>query len=541
MLSFLSPNIRLAIFYIILIVFTCLPIWSVDYFINQDGSGHVYTAFLMFELLKQNPEISQFYVFNSISIPNSSGHWLLVLLLQFFPAFTVTKIFVTLTYALFVAAAGWLRFQTAGRAGVKTSFLIGAATGFNWLWLIGFYNFTIGVIAFLFTLGLFFRWREKIGFPQAAVFSLLLIFVYLSHIISFVILSGSIFIIICFLPFSRLKRTLLWTLAAYLPILPLLFLYKSLSASGGGFSPVWRSLDDPYSTASWLYQIRVVDPFILISRRTLPFFSETSDFFIIFTPVLWLIAAYLCLASAAFHYYKRNPDYLKKYYPFVVLFVGSILTAVFAPDDFRLTNGGVLRERFLICGLLFFIPLFRIEEFRRLKIIAQICLAFVVVFQTLALWDYALHTNKQAAEFLSASEALKTSSSTASVTIDDDKLKFHAFPVPQLNNYNGIGSNSIVWDNYEMGHYLFPVVTRNTSDRRFIHDLTGNNLFFLNSPGEKFAEKLSILDSSLESNNDKIDTIILWGADERVEAVLYKWFEPQPYFQNGKVRLLRHR
>jgi len=541
MFSFLSPNGRLAVFFTALMVFTCFPIWCVEYFINQDGSGHVYTASLMFELLRGNPEVSQFYVFNSISIPNSSGHWILVLFLRFFSAFTVTKIFVTLTYALFVAGTGWLRIQTNGRDGVKTSFLIGAALGFNWLWLIGFYNFTIGVGAFLFTLGLFYRWREKIGFTQAAVLSLLLIFVYLSHIISFVILSGGIFIIIFSLPFSNIKRTFLWTISAYLPILPLLVSYKSLSASGGGFSPVWRNLADPYSTASWLYQVRAVDPFILISRRTLPFFSDTSDFFIIFSPLLWICAAYLCLAIGTFQYYKHKPAYIKKYYPFLVLFTGSIAVALFAPDDFRLTNGGVLRERFLICGLLFFVPLFKVVGRRRFKSAAQLCLVFVVVFQTFALLDYALFTNRQAAEFLSASQALKTSSSIASVTIDADNLKFHAFAVPQLNNYNGIGSDSVIWDNYEMGHYLFPVVTRSAEDRRFIHDFTGSNLFILKNPNENFAEKLSILDSSLEADNDKIDTIILWGAEARVEAILYKWFEPAPYFQNGEVRLLRHK
>src|SRR5215203_4546662 len=224
-----SPKYLNTGFFLLLIIFCCAPVWSVEYFINQDGSAHLYSSYIMLELLKGNPNIGEVFVFNSISIPNSSGHWLMVLLLNFFSPFVVTKIIVTLTFAGFVASAGWLRLKTVGVEGVKTSLLIGAVVGFNWLWLCGFYNFLIGASCFVFTVGLFFGWREKMNFWRAIILSLLFLLAYFSHIISFAILAGSIFLLLFSAEKQNIKRNLVCFFAALLPVLPLVLIYKSIS------------------------------------------------------------------------------------------------------------------------------------------------------------------------------------------------------------------------------------------------------------------------------------------------------------------------
>lgn len=542
---FSTPRGRLIIFFIILMILTCSPIWWVDYFVNQDGSGHLHTASLMGKLLAGDASTAEFYQFNSISVPNSSGHWILLLLLQVFSAFTVTKIFVTLSYALFVAGAGWLRLQIAGQDGVKTSLLIGAAMGFNWLWLVGFYNFTIGVIGLMFTLGYFFRRRERFGAVDTIILSLLLTLAYFSHIVSFLVLTGSIFVVILFAPGVRRAKTIMLTLVALLPVVPFALRFKSLSEGGGGFSaPVWRSLDDPYSVASWVHQMRVADPFIIISRKAIPFFAETSSVFAIFTPTLWLFIAFSSLAIASIYYYRSNPESFKANFVFLLLAIGALGLAILGPDDFNQTNGGVLRERFFICGLLFCIPLFRTGTFVRLKRIAQVCLLFIIAFQTLAVWEYALDSDKKAKIFMAAADLLRQSPSSASITLEENSLRFHANPIAQLNCYNGIGTNNIVWDNYEFGHYLFPLIARKIDDQQLIFNFTRGQYIALDDPDDGFGTfdvKLGRIKSSLEAYNDKIETIALWGRDPRVEAMLNKWFESVPYFENEKLRLFRHK
>ena len=531
------------LFYAGLVVICTSPVWGVTYFVNQDGSGHLQTASLMGQLLAGNEATAAFYKFNSLSVPNSSGHWVLLFLLQFFSAFTVTKIFVTLSFALFVAGTGWLRVQIVGPKGIKTSLLIGAAMGFNWLWLVGFYNFMIGVIGLMFVLGYFYRRRERIGFVDTVLLSLLLTLVYLSHIVTFLVLAGSIYSIILFTPDVRKARTTLLASIAMLPGIALALKFKSISEASG-FSPVWRALDNAYSPASWVHQIRVVDPFIIISRKTLPFVAETSGRFAVFTPLLWLFIAFSCLAAASFVYYRTHRGGLEPLYAFLVLVVGALLLALFGPDDFNLTNGGVLRERFFICGLLFCVPLFRTESSVWLKRIAQFCLVFIVAFQTLAVWEYAINSDKQVSVFMSASELLRRSPASATITIKDGSLRFHADPIPQLNCYNGIGTNNIVWDNYEFGHYLFPLITRNPEDREFIHEFTRSQYVGVDDPDDAFGSydvKLGLINSSLAFYNGRIETIALWGRDARVETVLNRWFEAEPYFERDKLRLFRHK
>lgn len=536
---FSSPGFRLLLFFLILVAFACSPIWGVEYFINQDGSAHVHSAYLMLELLKGNPSITEVYALNSISIPNSSGHWLLVFLLNFFNPFVVTKIIVTLTFAGFVAAFGWLRWQTVGTEGLKTSLLIGAVMGFNWLWLAGFYNFIIGACLFIFTIGLFHVWLEKLNWRRAVIFALLLLLTYFSHIVSFMILAGSLVFLAIFSPKAKLKQTLVLTVLAILPVVPFFLSYRAMGTGDGTFSPVWRNLANPFSLISWLSQIRTADPFIIISRKALPFIGTESSAFIVFTPLLWLIVAFFLLTVATLR--NSQETVWKARLPFLLLFTGSILTAMFAPDDFGLTNGSVLRERILLCGLVFFIPLFRAENSVRLKRFAQLALVFVIVFQTAAFWEFSLKTNRDAQDYYSVSSVLTEQDSVFPVLLSGENKRFHSLPMTGMGNYLGIGRKVQVWNNYEIGHKLFPIVAKNEADRRLMFDFPSAAVNLSNNPQDNLNVKLSKLETALADHHDRITILLIWDSDPAVEAVFAKWFESEPFYTRGRVRLFRHR
>ncbi|MBS1793984.1 MAG: hypothetical protein JSS81_09025 [Acidobacteria bacterium] len=540
-MSFIASSKSTLIFFLLLVVIAVLPVWSVDYFINQDGSGHLYGSYLILEIFRKTPETLRFFALNSISIPNSSGHWLLAFLLLFFNPFLTTKIIVTLTFAGFVAAAGWLRQKTApGAEGLKTSLLFGAVLGFNWLWFLGFYNFIIGVVCLAATVGLFFHWREELNPKRLLLIAGLLLIAYLSHIVSFMILSGTLFLLAVTVSREKIFKNLLGLAAAVVPVVPLAILYKSLSAGGGGFYPAWRNLDNPFSPLSWFAQIRTADPFILISRTAFPFLSDASALYALFTPAVWIYAFVLLMLYATF-YRKERSKLNANSLLFLTLLLLSIAGAMFAPDDFGLTNGSIIRERILLCGLFFLIPLFRTEDHPKLKRIGQLCLVVVFIFQTAALWDYALRTDREAHLYMEAARALPEGERIASVVVLEDGRRFHSLPMTQMSSYLGIGRNVVVLDNYEAGHYLFPVVARQAEDKQFIFDLTTSNVYTLNNPDEKFDEKLARLDAVLSRNQGRITTLVLWGRNPKVESTVGRWFAPTPYFENGSVRLFHAR
>ncbi len=537
---FSPQNLPLLGFYIFLIVFACLPIWSFERFINQDGSPHVYNAYIMLELLKDNTSIKQIYALNSVPIPNLTGYFLLAGLLVFFSAATVTKLIVTFTFAAFVAAVGWLRFRTAGREGLKTSLLLGTALAFNWMWFLGFYNFIIGVVGFIFTLGLFWKWRENLNLRRSFVLSILLVFVFFSHLIGFGMLAASLLILSIFVSRSILRKTLIWTLAAFLPVLPFIIGYKLLSdTEGGGLSPVWQHLSNPLSLSNWILQLQGADPFLLLSHKALPFVETESVVFAVFSSVLLLAAALICLLLGTFIRQKQSV-FSGQYLPFVLLTSFSIIFWVIAPDDFGKSHGGFLRERVLLCGLVCFVPLFRTEISSHLKKAAQVCLVFIIIFQTAALWEYAIWANRLGEEYLAAEQAIENTDSLGSIVLIEDGCRFRANPMVNMNTLLGVSKNARVWDNYEIGYYLFPVIARNPADRQFVFDFSGSNAINLCNPPE-INEKFSRLDSLLNLHHDKIKVMLVWNGDERVSAILNKWYEDKPYFQNGGVALFRHK
>lgn len=519
-----------------------LPVWSVANFVNQDGSPHLYNAFIILELLEGNPAFTQIYALNPAPIPNLTGHWLLTFLLMLFPPLITTKIIVTLTFAAFVAAVIWLRWQIAGHNGLLTALLFGTVLAFNWMWILGFYNFIIGVIVFIFTLGLYWRWQENLNLQRSIILSFLLIFVYFSHLISFLMLAGSLLVLSAFVSQGDRKKTIIWTFLTMLPVLPLIVGYKLLSAEAGGATfPVWRYLSDPFSVSNWILQLQTADPLQLLSRKAFPFISINSKFFALFTPTLWMSAAVILLMFAAWRGFSKKEIFTRQSLPFVLLAFSSLLFWIFAPDDFGKSHGSFLRERVLLCGLIFFVPLFKTETAGFLKYLAHLLLICIIIFQTAVLWEYSLNVNQLAAEYLSGKDQVADTDSLGSIDLIENGCRYKVNPLSNSIALYGVGKNTRIWDNYEMGYYQFPVIAQSSSDRQFTFDFREASTYDLCDVNENSAEKFASLNSLLNLHNDKISVMLVWGNDDRVAVVLNKWFEDKPFFQNGRLRLFRHR
>lgn len=539
---FSAANRRPLAVFLLIAVFACLPIWSVNEFIHQDGSPHLYNAYLIVELWRGNPTFTEFYALNPAPIPNLTGHYLLALLLLVFSPSVVTKIMVTFTFVGFAAAVGWLRFQTHGREGLTTAFLVGAALAFNWMWFLGFYNFIIGVIGYAFALGLYWRWRERLNLPRAAVLSVLFVVVFFSHLISFAMLAGSVLVVAATVASPNTKRAFVWTGAALLPVLPFVVGYKLSTEAGGAASPVWRYLENPLSPSNWFLRLQAADPFQLLTRKGFPFVEANSNAFALFSPFLWLAAALLVLAAATWLFKRRERFLTRQSLPFVLIVAGAILFWVLAPDDFGKAHGSFLRERVLLCGLICFVPLYRASaDTRLLPRAAVVLLIFVVGFQTFALWEYALNANALANEYLSARSAIVDGDRLGSVQFIENGCRYKSNPLSNLNTLYGVGKPARVWDNYEIGYYLFPVTAKNPSDRQFAFDFREASSFELCDPNENVADKLNQLNRLMNSQPERINAILIWNGDNREMPFLKESYEDAPIYQNGRVKLYRRR
>jgi hypothetical protein len=310
-----------------------------------------------------------------------------------------------------------------------------------------------------------------------------------------------------------------------------------IGTGGEPYSPVWRYLTDPFSLRSWINNFIAVDPFVLISRRTLPFTKFDTPMLAVFSPILWIMAAVTLLAFGTIFGGRGREMLSRRYLPFVILSGALMLVAFFGPDDFNLTNGGLLRQRVFLAALIFAVPLFQVEKAVWAMRAANCCLFFVLILQTTALWEYSLRSSEETKEFVDVAKVIVDGQKIASAVVVEEPMRFHAFPVGQMNNYFGVGKNVIVWDNYEMGHYLFPAVPRDPEVKKFVFDLTRSNIVYLSGPKEDIQKNLAGLDSCLAANSGKIDIILLWGRNEQLENILKKSFDAQPFYESEHIRL----
>ncbi len=528
--------------FLVVFIFCCLPIWFVDRYINQDGSPHLYNSFLLLELLKGNNTFVELYSINPYPIPNLSGHWLMAFLLLFLSSGFVSKLMVTITFGGLVAASGWLRRQTSEAVeGINLSFLLGTVFAFNWLWFMGFYNFILGLIGFTFGVGLFWKWRESLNFKKSLILFLLVIFVYFSHLISFGMFLWSVLIISLISITRERKKNYFWAAVAFIPSIPLIIGYKLSTESGGSIVPTWRYLNNPFSIAEWTLQLQAADPYQLISKRAFPFSSGESAAYSVFTPFLWLLLVIILLSAGTWIYRRKSNFDLREKLPWIILTISSIIFWVFSPDDFGKSHGGFLRERVLLCGLVCFIPVFEIGKLKWLKIISNIILAGIIIFQTAVLWEYALMANEIGRNYLTAKPYLLEDDKLGTIVFIENGCRYKSSPLTNLTPILGIGKHTRIWDNYELGYYLFPVIVNNQDERNFIFEYrASNSLDICRGPAE-ISLQLANLQTTFERHHQKFTVLLVWNGNQSLEPIISKWFEVEPFFQNDNVKLYRHK
>jgi hypothetical protein len=411
------------------------------------------------------------------------------------------------------------------------------------MWFLGFYNFILGVIGFGLTLGFWWRWRENLHWRRSAFIFLLLLFVFFSHLISFVILSGTlVFLNLANWRAAYFKKTAAATLAAVFLALPFFFNFLILSKSNAGFSPDWGFLKNPLSLSNWILHLRSADPFQLISRRALPFFDVQSPLFGIFSSSLWLLIAFALLAAGTFLVWRRSrPEEKHSAAAWLVPASGLFFLWLTAPNDFGKSHGGFLRERLLLLGFICFVPVFRLADHKILKLTARICLLVLLAFQTLVVWDYARYANGVAHEVWEARNFLGENESFGSIVFNRDGCQFKPIPRSNLTPYVAVGKNTRALDNYELGYYLFPTIASDGEDRLFIYEFRESNTFNFCDPSEQFEAKAARLTRTLENYHEKIDVMLVWGTDPQIEPLIRRWFETAPFFENDRLRLFRRR
>jgi hypothetical protein len=184
-------SLALAIGLGVLVLLAMLPVWMVEYFPSQDGPTHLVIADVWSRYDEPNTDLSRAYFTRNAHVePNFAVYPLLALFSQLTESGTAEKLLVSL-FAILSAAAGFYAVASVNRQAWPLSVLF-LPMIFGYYLHMGFYNFVLSWIGFLFVFGYWLRHCQGLTWPRLlllAAGSLALVTV---HLVGFVVLAHAI-------------------------------------------------------------------------------------------------------------------------------------------------------------------------------------------------------------------------------------------------------------------------------------------------------------------------------------------------------------
>lgn len=183
-----------------------LPVIQGKFFPTLDGPAHLHNSFIISELLFSNNTIFlEFYKFNEIFVPNWIGHLILSFFNMFLPAFLAEKILLFI-YLIGLPYGFRSLIRTISPQNVEFSYIIFPFT-YSFLFILGFYNFSIAIVLMLFSLSFWFsNWEEGLSSRKRVILFGLITLTFFSHVFIFSLL---LFIFGLYISFELLRNILI--------------------------------------------------------------------------------------------------------------------------------------------------------------------------------------------------------------------------------------------------------------------------------------------------------------------------------------------
>jgi hypothetical protein len=535
-------------------------IWTVPWFVTQDGPAHVYNAQILAWSFDTHSPFRSVYTINWQPIPNWAGQLVLAGLLAITPAWIADRIMTSVTLVAFAAATLWLRWRVARGRGIRVAALFSALFAMNMAWLLGFHSFLLGACLFSITLGVWWPHRYHLGAGRTAAIAALLCIGYFCHLVSLgltvlgmVVLSLSGHACDGSRPHWRSRLGWLARAAAsFLPLIALGYLYLRIAQQSGPMHPVWENLTSAWSPEAWAARLGWADPLTLAIKDGLPFTERVSRAFVVFAPAAWLGAALM------FWWYGRMTaqSYLPTKgpgigagdtvgYPSEVpgdlrqgwLLLAALLTmgGIFGPDSLGAAHGEFLPQRALLLGLVALVPVLDVNPARWSGRLAIGALAAALLCQSAIVWDYARYSDRTAGQIIRAGNLVGRKQRVIT-RLTTSRGRFRANPLLHAENWLGVDTGNIVWNNYETLHYYFPVQFTAGIDRP--HPALLELVSIHEDPKER-SDRVRDWEHILSEWATAIDVVVVWKRDEQLDAITKRWFAPAG--RRGDVEVYRQR
>ena len=325
-------------FSLVILVYV-LPIWVFKYFPSQDGPCHIYNSFILRHYNDPEYRFNEFYEIRKSPVPNWASHASMMLLMYVVPPLIAEKVLLTCYVVLMSVSMLYLLSAVGG--GRTPLVFIGVPFIYNYLLLMGFYNFMLSVALLMLVIGYWWKHFETFRVKNMLVLGLLLVALYFCHLVSLALALFSIAVIaiLSLIPrFSKWKQALL-SLLCMLPAIGLTLYYTTTRGTEHSPGP-WKL------GRLWEYFIR---------NESLAYYSESQI----------LIGKFVTGVLVIFFFYTLVRDhFLTKEWRFglrlhrkdffLLLFVAFFVIYLKAPDV--ISGGSFIKRRLGFLPFLIIIP-----------------------------------------------------------------------------------------------------------------------------------------------------------------------------------------
>jgi hypothetical protein len=551
MATYLSDPRRASLLLIFILGLPVLiAVWFLPWFTTQDGPLHLYNAHILARLSSEDSIFNQYYAARGGPLPYLGGYHLLIWLMMIFSPRNADRVIITLTSLGFVASILWLRWRVAGWNGMVAIVPLAMILALTELWLLGFYPFLTGACLFSVTLGLWWVWRDDLTITRAAILAVLLVLGYFFHIVSAALTLFGIGILAVFTPTDKWRSRLIWTGTILIPVALLIISFGGLMQKAGGANAQWVSLENAWSIQEWIYYLQSPD-FISLSPGSsflntftlstdFPFVEQSSSWFALFSPALWCLAGLVLLSISTLSSLPNKAAILaSKHRGWGLLSLLLIVAGLWGPG--AAGQGAILRERLLLLGLVSLVPVIKFDAKNLSVRVGAACLFIAAIIQIGFVLDYARLSNRTVGQFMQAGSYVGTGQRIG-VVIADTKSKYVVNPVLNLSNQLGINSENIIWNNYGPAYYYFPVEFRDqTAADRWKEFNTMAGIFLSGQAEEVAMENTDRWVKAFSRINSATDVFIVWGKADWLNPINAQWFESEPVFDNGNVKVFRRK
>ena len=184
--------------FLLFMLITLLQLWLTKFVPSLDGPQHLYNASALSYLIKGNELFQIFFRINETIVGYWTAHFLLALFTSFLPAWLAEKLFLT-TYVLAMVFS--FRYLVKSVQPAKSNFIMLLIFPFVYhsFILMGYYAFSLATVFFFLAFGYYIHNRDRLMLKQLIIFALLLLLLFLTHglvyvlfLVSFILFYGTI-------------------------------------------------------------------------------------------------------------------------------------------------------------------------------------------------------------------------------------------------------------------------------------------------------------------------------------------------------------